>query len=82
MPFGAFPSVEELMRDEKYWALRDVMDRIAEKHGRFTLFYILVTKKRNRFPHENALEIVHRFLNRSRYFLCKFHKINLSNVAY
>ena len=82
MPFGAFPSVEQLMQDEKYWGLRDVIDRIAEKHGRAALFHVVVKKKRNRFPYGNALEIVHRFLNRSLYFLCKNHKINLSNVAY
>ena len=33
MPFGAFPNIEQLVQDEKYWALRDVMDRIAEQHG-------------------------------------------------
>ena len=62
MLFGAFPSVEQLMRDEKYWALRDVMDRIAEKHGRATLFSIIVKKKQDKFLYGNVSEIVHRFL--------------------
>ena len=37
MPFGAFPNVEELMHNEKYWSLRDVMDRIAAERGQATI---------------------------------------------
>ena len=33
LPFASLPDFDELVKDEKYWAVRDVLDKIAEKKG-------------------------------------------------
>ena len=32
-PLASFSDFDELVNDEKYWAVRDVLDKIAEKKG-------------------------------------------------
>ena len=65
------------MQDEKYWALRDVMDKIAEKHGRATAAFLLQSFGRNETDFRTDtmhFKIAHKILNYSLYFLCKFHE--------
>ena len=33
LPIGNFPDVEKYLNNEKYWALRDAMQKIADGHG-------------------------------------------------
>ena len=33
IPFASFPDFDQLKNDEKYWAVRDVLDKIAKTRG-------------------------------------------------
>ena len=37
MPIGSFPDVEKYLKDEKYWTLRDAMQKMADSHGKIAL---------------------------------------------
>ena len=35
VPFACFPDFDQLKKDEKYWAVSDVLDKIAKTRGKY-----------------------------------------------
>ena len=38
MPIDNFPDVTKFLKDEKYWALRDAMQKMADRQGKLLVF--------------------------------------------
>ena len=51
LPELFLPDIDELIRDEKYWAIRDVLDKIAKKKGSLFL-------NPNKYKHSKALQVI------------------------
>ena len=49
MPLGNFPDVEKYLKDEKYWALRDAMQKMADSHGKMFCMLIKILKNMQKF---------------------------------
>ena len=40
VPFACFPDFDQLKNDENYWAVREVLDKIANNRGKYKYIYV------------------------------------------